>query len=66
MGKNSEQFHDFRIKEPQLIIASALLLQAQKKTAGFPTVSLLELLNEPYFRSKRSRVITSDHALEKS
>ena len=45
MGKNSEQFHDFRIKEPQLIIASVLLLHAQKKTAGFPTVSLLELFD---------------------
>ena len=55
-----------RIKEPRSIIASALLLQAQKKTAGCPTVYLLELLTEPYFRSKRSRFITLVHALEKS
>ena len=45
MGKNSEQFHDFRIKEAQVIIASALLLQAQKKTAGFPTVSLVRVVD---------------------
>jgi hypothetical protein len=54
------------IKEPPSIIASTLLLQAQKKTAGFPTVFWLELLTEPYFRSKRSRFITLVHALEKS
>jgi hypothetical protein len=36
MGKNSKQSHYFRIKEPRSIIASALLLQAQKKDRRFP------------------------------